>query len=79
MNILYFVYISQDRLLRNGTTTASYYGTMHTDATLKLCDVCGKLYVCPTVEAGPKLKLSFRYLPCQLSIFVRFREQIMYI
>lgn len=30
------------RVLRNGTTTASYYGTIHTDACLILCDIIEK-------------------------------------
>ncbi|VDI78124.1 guanine deaminase, partial [Mytilus galloprovincialis] len=30
------------RVLRNGTTTACYYGTIHTDACVKLCDIIDK-------------------------------------
>lgn len=30
------------RVLRNGTTTACYYGTIHTDACMKLCDIIDK-------------------------------------
>ena len=73
MNILYFVYISQDRLLRNGTTTASYYGTMHTDATLKLCDVCGKLYVYSLSDGGSWSQIKVIFSVSTLSI-INFRE-----
>lgn len=31
------------RLLMNGTTTASYFATIHLNATMVLCDVIGKL------------------------------------
>ena len=34
---------SQRRLLKNGTTTASYFATNHYDATLALCDIIGEL------------------------------------
>lgn len=33
----------QRRLLKNGTTTASYFATNHIDATLALCDIIGEL------------------------------------
>jgi len=34
---------SQRRLLKNGTTTASYFATNHYDGTLALCDIIGEL------------------------------------
>lgn len=34
---------SQRRLLKNGTTTASYFATNHYNATLALCDIIGEL------------------------------------
>lgn len=32
----------KERLLKNGTTTASYFATIHYDATVVLCDVIGQ-------------------------------------
>ncbi len=32
---------SQSRALRNGTTTASYFATIHLEATLELCNIIG--------------------------------------
>lgn len=34
---------SQRRTLRNGTTTACYFATIHTDASLLLCQITGKI------------------------------------
>lgn len=33
----------QRRTLRNGTTTACYFATIHTDASLLLCQITGKI------------------------------------
>lgn len=33
----------QKRTLRNGTTTACYFATIHTDASLLLCQITGKI------------------------------------
>lgn len=36
-------FVLQRRTLRNGTTTACYFATIHTDASLLLCQITGKI------------------------------------
>ncbi|OWF46070.1 Guanine deaminase [Mizuhopecten yessoensis] len=68
------------RVIKNGTTTASYYATIHTSPTLKLCDILqsigqraivGKVYMdqnCPDnykEKTTTSVQDTLRYLPFQ--------------
>ncbi|KAL9985856.1 hypothetical protein ACROYT_G008305 [Oculina patagonica] len=47
------------RLLKNGTTTASYFATIHYDATLALCDII--------VELGQRAHVGITDVDCNIS------------
>ena len=48
------MFFLQNRVLKNGTTTASYFATIHLEATLELCNIIGMFVVesASTIQSG---------------------------